>query len=64
MEEVGKKMTATEIATQLTIALIERNSIFASGATKEPAKLVAEAYDVILTGVCKAMDNANQLKKS
>ena len=56
-------LDAAEIATQLTVAWINHSALAASSTENPPGQKVAEAYSTILTGVFKAMDNANQLKK-
>jgi len=57
------EMTATEIATQLTIAWINHSPRAISPTENPPGQIVAQAYDTILTGIYKAMENANQLQK-
>lgn len=57
-------LDAAEIATQLTVAWIN-HSTMATASTENPlGQNIAKAYDTILTGVYKAMDNVNQLKKT
>jgi len=55
-------MDAAEIATKLTIALIERLGVVEVKANDPQlsAKWVGKAFETILIGVCKGIDESNK----
>jgi hypothetical protein len=59
-------MDSIESATQLTLALMDKNPLFThykSDNATEPAKRVSIAFDTILCGVVDAINHANQPRK-
>ena len=59
-------MDSIESATQLTLALMDRNPLFAhfkNDDDTEPARRVSNAFDIILCGIVDAINHANQPRK-